>query len=153
RTRQAMSDASQRLDEVIGAYLQAVEAGTPPDRDQLLTRYPELAGALRTFFDNHDRLMRVGAPLRDASGPTPGEMPTQARGDRADEEGAGTVCYLGEYELLEEIGRGGMGAVFKGRDTELGRELAVKVLLEEHRGRPEFVRRFLEEAQIAGQLQ
>ena len=72
-----MSDASQRLDEVIGAYLQAVEAGTPPDRDQLLTRYPELAGALRTFFDNHDRLMRVGAPLRDAAGPTPGEMPTR----------------------------------------------------------------------------
>jgi tetratricopeptide (TPR) repeat protein len=55
--------------------------------------------------------------------------------------------------LFDEIGRGGMGAVFKGRDTELGRELAVKVLLGEHRGRPELVRRFLEEAQIAGQLQ
>jgi hypothetical protein len=52
-----------------------------------------------------------------------------------------------------EIGRGGMGAVFKGRDTELGRELAVKVLLDEHRGRPDLVHRFLEEAQIAGQLQ
>src|SRR5262249_32714816 len=59
----------------------------------------------------------------------------------------------GRHVLCDESGRGGMGAVFKGRDTELGRELAVKVLLEEHRGRPEFVRRFIEEAQIAGQLQ
>jgi serine/threonine-protein kinase len=55
--------------------------------------------------------------------------------------------------LFDEIGRGGMGAVFKGRDTEIGRELAVKMLLEEHRQRPEYVRRFVEEAQIAGQLQ
>ncbi len=59
----------------------------------------------------------------------------------------------GRNLLFDEIGRGGMGAVFKGRDTELGRELAVKVLLDQHRDRPDLVQRFLEEAQIAGQLQ
>jgi predicted Ser/Thr protein kinase len=52
-----------------------------------------------------------------------------------------------------EIARGGMGAVFKGRDTDLGREVAVKVLLEAHQGRTELVQRFVEEAQVAGQLQ
>src|ERR1700722_16070667 len=46
-----------------------------------------------------------------------------------------------------------MGAILKGRDPDLGRDLAVKVLLEDHRERPELVRRFVEEAQIAGQLQ
>jgi serine/threonine-protein kinase len=46
-----------------------------------------------------------------------------------------------------------MGAVLRGRDTELGREIAVKVLLETHAGRTELVQRFVEEAQIAGQLQ
>ncbi len=46
-----------------------------------------------------------------------------------------------------------MGAVLKGRDPDLGRELAVKVLLEAHQFSPELVRRFIEEAQIAGQLQ
>ncbi len=51
------------------------------------------------------------------------------------------------------IAQGGMGAVLRGRDPLLGRELAVKVLLEEHRGNPELTRRFVEEAQIAGQLQ
>src|SRR5262249_19532313 len=56
-------------------------------------------------------------------------------------------------QLLGEIARGGMGAVLKGRDTDLGRDLAVKVLLEAHKDRPELVHRFVEEAQIAGQLQ
>jgi serine/threonine-protein kinase len=56
-------------------------------------------------------------------------------------------------QLFGEIARGGMGAVLKGRDTDIGRDLAVKVLLERHRGNPDLARRFVEEAQIAGQLQ
>ena len=59
----------------------------------------------------------------------------------------------GRYHLLGEIARGGMGVVLKGRDEDLGRDLAVKVLLEKHRDNPELVRRFVEEAQIGGQLQ
>src|SRR5262245_18610315 len=55
--------------------------------------------------------------------------------------------------LLGEIARGGMGAVLKGHDDDLGRDLAVKVLLEQHRDDPDLVRRFVEEAQIGGQLQ
>ena len=46
-----------------------------------------------------------------------------------------------------------MGVVLKGRDVDLGRDVAVKVLLERHRDNPEMVRRFVEEAQIGGQLQ
>jgi len=56
-------------------------------------------------------------------------------------------------QLLGEIARGGMGVVLKGRDPDLGRDLAVKVLLEAHKDKPELVRRFIEEAQIGGQLQ
>jgi serine/threonine-protein kinase len=57
------------------------------------------------------------------------------------------------YQLTGEIARGGMGAVLRGRDVDLGRDLAVKVLLEKHAHRPEVARRFIEEAQIGGQLQ
>jgi serine/threonine-protein kinase len=57
------------------------------------------------------------------------------------------------YQLQGEIARGGMGAVLRGRDVDLGRDLAVKVLLEKHVDRPEVARRFVEEAQIGGQLQ
>ena len=45
------------------------------------------------------------------------------------------------------------GGRLKGRDNDLGRDLAVKVLLESHREKPELIRRFVEEAQIGGQLQ
>src|SRR5262249_26677864 len=44
-------------------------------------------------------------------------------------------------------------AILRGRDLRLGRELAVKVLLDAHRGDPSLLRRFQEEAQIGGQLQ
>lgn len=57
------------------------------------------------------------------------------------------------YQLQGEIARGGMGAILKGRDTDLGRELAIKVLLDEHKDKPEMIQRFVEEAQIGGQLQ
>jgi serine/threonine-protein kinase len=46
-----------------------------------------------------------------------------------------------------------MGAILKGRDVDLGRDIAVKVLLETHQGKTEMAQRFIEEAQIAGQLQ
>lgn len=57
------------------------------------------------------------------------------------------------YQLQGEIARGGMGAILKGRDTDLGRDLAIKVLLDAHKDKPEVVQRFIEEAQIGGQLQ
>ena len=59
----------------------------------------------------------------------------------------------GRYQLFGEIAHGGMGAVLKGRDPDLGRDLAIKVLLAEYQDDPEVVRRFVEEAQIGGQLQ
>jgi len=59
----------------------------------------------------------------------------------------------GRYQIAGEIGHGGMGAVFKGRDPDLGRDLAIKVLLEKWHDDPDVGRRFIEEAQIGGQLQ
>ena len=59
----------------------------------------------------------------------------------------------GNYQLLGEIARGGMGIILKGHDTDLGRDVAVKVLDSELAKRPEVVQRFVEEAQIGGQLQ
>jgi eukaryotic-like serine/threonine-protein kinase len=56
-------------------------------------------------------------------------------------------------ELFGPIGRGGMGVVLMGRDGDLGRDLAVKVLLNKYRNDPDMIRRFIEEAQIGGQLQ
>ena len=71
--------------------------------------------------------------------PSSGSVPRANTGDR--------------YQFLGEIARGGMGTVIKGRDTDLGRDLAVKVLLDDHKHKPEMIHRFVEEAQIGGQLQ
>ena len=61
--------------------------------------------------------------------------------------------FAGRYQILGEIARGGMGSVLRGRDPHLGRDLALKVLLDHHRDRADLVDRFVEEAQICGQLQ
>jgi WD40 repeat protein/serine/threonine protein kinase/tetratricopeptide (TPR) repeat protein len=65
----------------------------------------------------------------------------------------GTTASPQRYRLGERIGRGGIGEVLRGRDLHLNRELAIKVLREEHRGEAYLQRLFLEEARIGGRLQ
>jgi serine/threonine-protein kinase len=59
----------------------------------------------------------------------------------------------GNYQFMGEIARGGMGVILKGHDTDLGRDVAVKVLDKRLCERMDVVQRFVEEAQIGGQLQ
>jgi len=54
------------------------------------------------------------------------------------------------YRIDGEIARGGMGAILKGHDPDLGRDVALKVLREDLRDNTDMVRRFIEEAQIGG---
>ncbi len=57
------------------------------------------------------------------------------------------------YQILGEIARGGIGIVYRGRDKDLNRDIAIKVLREEYVQRQDVVQRFVEEAQVGGQLQ
>ncbi len=57
------------------------------------------------------------------------------------------------FRIDGEIARGGMGSILKGRDPDIGRDVAIKVLREDLRDNGDMVRRFVEEAQIGGQLQ
>jgi serine/threonine protein kinase/tetratricopeptide (TPR) repeat protein len=59
---------------------------------------------------------------------------------------------LGHYDLIELIGRGGMGEVYSARDTRLGRDVAVKVLLESSTNDPERLSRFEREAKLLASL-
>lgn len=62
------------------------------------------------------------------------------------------VRYIGDYELLEKIGRGGMGIVFKARQISLNRDVAVKMILTGEYAGAEERRRFQREAEAAAQL-
>jgi len=59
----------------------------------------------------------------------------------------------GRYEVLGPLAQGGVGEVLRGRDVDLGRDVALKVLRQGYATQSEMVQRFMDEAQIAGQLQ
>src|SRR5262245_8901533 len=155
--------------------------GEAPVADEYALRFPEQAPVIEAVFrgkkpgQSGEDGATSGPPVSGPAGldPSPmagilaalsrtiGSVPrVLLRDTEPDDETAVVRPYspempegAGRYQLLGEIGHGGMGAVIKGRDPDLGRDLAVKVLLAEHRDDPELVRRFLEEAQIGGQLQ
>ena len=59
---------------------------------------------------------------------------------------------IGKYEVLNHIATGGMGAVYRARDTKLGREVALKVLPNEMAANEAALKRFLREAELAAKL-
>jgi hypothetical protein len=97
------AEREQVLDEVLTAYLKAVDAGQPPDRRALLARHPELAADLERFFADHDAISRWTEPLRRPDLDTPAE----GAGDRP----GLPLGWFGDYELLGVLGRGEMGGL------------------------------------------
>jgi eukaryotic-like serine/threonine-protein kinase len=97
------------------------------------------------------------AAFKSAPEDSPSQKPTLYHDSATTVPEAGAPSRLpermGGYEVKEELGRGGMGVVYRVHDSRLNRSLAVKVLLEQHRGDAGLRERFLEEAQIMGQLQ
>jgi WD40 repeat protein/tRNA A-37 threonylcarbamoyl transferase component Bud32 len=141
----------QRLQEVLHAYLQALDAGQTPDRTELLRQHPELAADLAAFFADQDRVDHCARADRP-TGPAGLDAATQPPRESAADSGLGKVRYFGDYELLEEIARGGMGVVFKARQVSLNRVVALKMILAGQLASKEDVERFRREAENAANL-
>jgi serine/threonine-protein kinase len=132
-------------------YLRQLQAGENPDRAKLLEEHPQLAPALECL----DLLEGVASDLLEGVDRAAHAVTPQPALD-ATVVSSSSVLRLpsefGSYELLEEIGRGGMGVVYKARQKGLDRAVAVKMILAGHLASPEHVRRFRAEAKAAGRV-
>jgi serine/threonine-protein kinase len=145
----------QRLDEVIAEYLEAVDAGRSPDPDEWLARFPDLAGPLARFFAEEGWVHGLLAPQRsEASSQKPeGSTPAPLSADSCPPPSeADTRPDFGDYELVEEVARGGMGIVYRARQKSLNRVVALKRILAGQLASAEAVRRFRYEAELAANL-
>jgi WD40 repeat protein/serine/threonine protein kinase len=135
----------ERVDAIIAEYLRAAQAGEALDPQEYLRRHPDLTGELESFFADQARFQRAAGPLRAM-------LPVTTSADGTGDSALGTVRYFGDYELLQEIARGGMGVVFKARQKSLGRIVALKMILSGQLASEQDVARFRAEAQAAANL-
>jgi len=135
--------------DLLDAYLTRLQAGLAPSREQLLREHPELG----ELVDCLDRLDRIALPA-DTDGQTTvldgvaGQAVMPVSSMSPVEPGR---CF-GSYELIEEIGRGGMGVVYRARQRGLDRIVALKMILASHLATADHVSRFQREARAAARV-
>jgi len=132
-------DQQRRLAEIVEGYMVAREEGLAPDPAEYLARHPDLAEPLRGYLESVEFLHQAAMGV-DGERPAPVEAVTSEK-------------RLGDYQLMREIGRGGMGVVYEARQISLDRRVALKVLPFAAVLDRKQIARFRNEAQAAARLQ
>ncbi len=134
-----------RVLAALESYMAALEAGQPPDPQNYLARHADIAETLAVCLEGLE-LVRLMSPRLQPAGeePPPGPM---ARTAEVQPEGP-----LGDFRILREVGRGGMGVVYEAEQVSLGRRVALKVLPFAAALDPRNLQRFKNEAHAAAQL-
>jgi WD40 repeat protein/serine/threonine protein kinase len=128
------------IEQMADSFLARFRAGERPSVEEYAAKYPDLADEVRELLPALVKLERNFAPR--------GEEPGEA--ERAPPQAP--TRQLGEYLLLRELGRGGMGVVYEAVQQSLGRHVALKVLAGGSLGGPSQVERFRREARAAARL-
>src|SRR5262245_39848652 len=102
-----------RIVNTVREYLEKLETGQVPDRDAFINRYPVLSTAIRECLDG---LELVHKTLQAEPPPRPAAPEFPA----ADLPIPGGANLLGDFRILREIGRGGMGIVYEAEQLSLG---------------------------------
>jgi serine/threonine-protein kinase len=134
--------------DALDDYLRRLHAGEKVDREAFMKDHPQLASAIRCL----DALENLAPP---GEAKKSGKPDTFVKRGSTLEEVAFIAVFpktFGNYELLGELGRGGMGVVYKARQQDLDRVVALKMILASHLASPEIVRRFQAEAKASAKL-
>ena len=135
----ASEDLDPVLAELIDRLTAGIQAGEVIDLQVCLREYPQYADQLR-------ELVPAALALRAAVRSAGGSFASLAVSPRP------LDARLGEYLLLREVGRGGMGVVYEAVQESLGRHVALKVLPPQAAARPDLLERFQREAKAAARL-
>ena len=141
-------DRDDRLADILLAYVEACEAGREPDRAGLLAAHPDLRDDLAAFFGGRDEIERLAGPARGHGRPNLDGSPERRPTAAPDNE----LGRLGDFRLVREVGRGGMGVVYEAEQLSLRRRVALKVLPNACLLDPLRLQRFQQEAHAAACL-
>jgi tetratricopeptide (TPR) repeat protein len=123
-------------------------AGEKPGVADYQAQFPDATALVEAVGREMDE-----CPVSTCLAADPSQLPETVWLSEATQAASETPALGDRYDLMREVGHGGIGVVFRGRDRQLGRELAVKVLREAYRDHPDARRRFVEEARVGSQLQ
>lgn len=142
-------DADAALEIIYTEFVAREQLGQRPRPDEFLTRFPEWHEGLAELFQIHGAVgISAAGPAHDAGTPFPDA--THWRGAHLLSSDGGR--RVGNYQLLEEIGRGGMGVVYKAHQLGLNRPVALKMILTGADAGPQERARFRAEAEAAAHL-
>jgi serine/threonine protein kinase len=113
--------ADSRVVRALEEYWEAVERGQRPDVDAFLARHAEIAQPLAECLEGLAWVDAVADQL-------PGPIPSHSGPTVSSVEDVEAGIPLGDFRLLREVGRGGMGVVYEAEQLSLGRRVALKVL-------------------------
>jgi serine/threonine protein kinase/WD40 repeat protein len=139
----ASQDERNPVDCLAEEFAERLRHGERPSLSEYVEKYPEHAEEIRDIFPALAMMEQLKPGTADLTGAF-GNDATEVTGTRLER--------LGDYRILREVGRGGMGVVYEAEQVSLGRHVALKVLPEQALLNPTHLERFRREAKAAAKL-